>query len=275
MVYGDVFPSWDDLVRFQRKDSLKVTFDQVMSKAEVGYLGLSQYPGLGQRSASVSLIVSQMTPCWGLKSNELDEPACSPCALQRLEGEDSQTMSANKNKPALTLEAAAEWTALKMQWLFSTISRRHPPTLPHPLAFEAKGELWEKRLDTIFLCFQPGPDWQAAWKFLQNALRTKRGKQPDGWWRWVSNPLNGVTRLLKAPSRVVSFDCFLFLEWNVFRSFSRLLILFISLGKMVKLSLLGSHSLLRVDMDFTLCHECWIAFSGIFKDFISERITCT
>ena len=82
-----------------------------------------------------------------------------------------------------------------------------------------------------------------------------------------SQPADGVTRLLKAPNRVVSFDCFLFLEWNVFRSFSRLLILFISLGKMSKAVFVKSHSLLRSGYGLqVICQlNVGIAISGIFQ----------
>ena len=144
-------------------------------------------------------------------------------------------MSANKNEPALILEVAAEWPALKMQRLFSTV-----------FFFWSQGWVVRERLDIIFMCSQRGPDWQAAWeKCHQNALHTRRRQTARRMMeKMCLNPLNGVTRLLKAPSHVVSFDCFLVLEWNVFRSFSRLLILFISLGKMRKAVFLKSHSLL-------------------------------
>ena len=45
-------------------------------------------------------------------------------------------------------------------------------------------------LDTIFLCSQPGPDWQAAReKFRQNGLRTRRNQTARRMMKMGLNPL--------------------------------------------------------------------------------------
>lgn len=85
---------------FSWKDSLKVTFDQVMSKAEVGYLGLSPCPGLSAR-LQWSLMVSQTISCWGLKSNE----AWRTCMLP------------------LCFAAAGEWTWPRLAFLQTRINQ--------------------------------------------------------------------------------------------------------------------------------------------------------